>query len=117
MTKDVDIVDTEFAGAMKVRIVDVDIDNYDSDAAGDGESFNPSDAGMHRFQHVTTTVKYGEGSAVTVQNCVAEYDWANQSIRLLQQSDSGGTDADAELVEVPSNASEGAMVRALCYGR
>lgn len=117
MTKTVDIVDTEFAGAMKVRIVDVDITNYDDGAAGNGEAFTPSDAGMHRFQSVQPTVKYGEGSATTVQDCVAQYDWGNQALRLLQQSDSGGTDSDAELVEVPSNGNEGAMVRATCYGR
>lgn len=117
MTKSVDIQDTEFAGAMKVRIVDVDITNYDSDAGGDGEGFTPSDAGMHRFQAVDLERKVGEGGATTVQKCVAQYDWSNESIRLYQQSDSGSTDADADLVEVPSNSNEGAKVRAVCLGR
>lgn len=117
MTKTVDIQDTEFAGAMKVRICDVDITNYDDGANGNGESFTPSDAGMHRFQAVSPDVKYGEGGATTVQDCVAEYDWSNESIRLLQQSDSGGTDGDAELVEVPQNSNEGVKVRVTCFGR
>lgn len=117
MTKSVDIQDTEFAGAMKVRVVDVDITNYDDDGAGDGESFVPSDAGMHRFQDVQAQVMFGEGGAGAVQNCVAQYDWNAESIRLLQQSDTGDTDADAELVEVPSNANEGAKVRVTCFGR
>lgn len=117
MTKTVDIVSTEFAGAMKVRIVDVDITNYDDGASGNGESFTPSDAGMHRFQAVSPDVKHGAGGATTVQDCVAEYDWANESLRLLQQSDSGGTDSTAELVEVPSNSNEGVEVRVTCFGR
>lgn len=117
MTKTVDIISTEFAGAMKVRIVDVDITNYDDGANGNGESFTASDAGMHRFQAVSAEVKYGEGGASTVQDCVAQYDWGQESLRLLQQSDSGGTDSDAELVEVPQNSNEGAKVRVTCFGR
>lgn len=117
MTKTVDIVSTEFAGAMKVRIVDVDITNYDDGAGGNGESFTPSDAGMHRFQAVNPEVKFGAGGATTVQKCVAEYDWSNESIRLLQQSDASGADSDAELVEVPQNSNEGVEVRVTCFGR
>lgn len=117
MTRDITVTDTEFPGAMKVRFVDVDITDYDSDGAGDGEPFAPSDIGMHRFQTVNAEVKFGEGSATTVVNCVAQYDYQNNSIRLLQQSDSGGTDSDADLIEVPSNAGEGAVVRLECKGR
>lgn len=117
MTRDIDITDTEFPGAMKVRFADVDISNYDSDTGGDGEPLAPSDVGMHRFQVVNVQVKPGEGSATNVQNCVAQYDYQNNSIRLYQQSDSGGTDSDAELVEVPSDSNEGAMVRVEAKGR
>lgn len=117
MTKTVDVQATEFAGAMKVRIVDVDITNYDDGASGNGESFTPSDAGMHRFQSVQAEVKYGDGTATTVQDCVAQYDWTNESIRLLQQSDASGSDSDANLVEVPQNSNEGAEVRLTCFGR
>lgn len=117
MTKTVDIKDTEFAGAMKVRIVDVDITNYDDGAGGSGESFTPSDAGMHRFQAVNPEVMFGEGGATTVLNCVAEYDWANTSIRLLHQSNDGTGTSDDALVEVPSNSNEGAKVRVTCFGR
>lgn len=117
MTKSVTIQNTEFAGAMKVRVVDVDITNYDDGDAGNGESFTPSDAGMHRFQFVSPEVKYGEGGANTTVTCVAQYDWSQESIRLLQQSDSGGTDSDADFVEVPGNGNEGVLVRVTCFGR
>lgn len=117
MTKSVTINATEYLGAVTTRFVDVDITNYDDGAAGNGESFTPSDANMRRFETVICQVLHGEGGATTVQNCVAQYDESQESIRLLQQSDSGGTDADAELVEVPSNGNEGAKVRAVCMGR
>lgn len=102
---------------MKVRFVDVDITNYDDGGGGNGEALSASDVGMHRFQNVVAQVKPGEGSATTVQNCVAQYDYQNNSIRLYEQSDNSGADADAELVEVPSNSDEGAMVRLECKGR
>lgn len=112
MTRSVEVTDTEFPGAMKVRFVDVDISNYDSDGSGDGESLAPSDVGMHRFQTVNAEVKFGEGSATTVVNCEAQYDYQNDAIRLLYGGTDGGT-----LSEVASNANEGAMVRLECKGR
>lgn len=117
MTKTVDINETEYLGAVVTRYVDVDITNYDDAAGGTGESLTPADVNMRRFQSVIAEVMYGEGGATTVQNCVAQYDYANESIRLLQQSDSSGADATAELVEVPSNGNEGAKVRLVCMGR
>lgn len=117
MTRDIDITDTEFPGAMKVRFADVDITNYDNNNNGDGEAVAPSDVGMNRFQVVNVQVKPGEGNANTVQNCVAQYDYQNNAIRLYQQSDNSGADADAELVEVPSNSNEGAMIRVEAKGR
>lgn len=117
MARTIDVLDTEYAGAMRVRVVEMDISNYDDDASGDGEAFTASDAGMHRFQTVQAEVMFGEGSATTVVNCVAQYDWANESVRLLHQSADGTGTTDDELVEVPSNADEGAKVRLTCYGR
>lgn len=117
MTKTVDIIDTEYVGQMRTRTVSVDITNYDDDAAGDGESFSPKDAGLNRFKHVTAEVNPGGGSATTVVNCVAQYDYNNEALRLYYQSDSGGTDAAAPLVEVESNVGEGAEVRLICYGQ
>lgn len=103
----------EFAGAMEVRFFDVDITNYDSDGSGDGEAFSPSDAGMQRFQNVVCTVKPNAGSgATTALNAVAQYDYANESIRLYH---SGG--ADGEMAEASSNADEGAVVRVMAIGR
>jgi hypothetical protein len=117
MTRDISVTDTEFPGAMKVRFVDVDITNYDDGSNGNGEPFAPSDIGMHRFQTVNAEVKYGEGDATTVVNCVAQYDYQNDSIRLLHQSNDGTGTTDDELVEVPSDSNEGAMVRLECKGR
>lgn len=120
MSRNIDITDTEFPGAMKVRFVDVDVTNYDDGVENPtvpGELVEPSDVGMNRFQVVNAQVKPGEGTANTVQSCVAQYDYQNNSVRLYQQSDSGGGDSDAELVEVPSDANEGAMVRLEVKGR
>ena len=112
MTRTIDIRDTEFVGQMRTRIVDVDITNYDDDAAGDGEAFSPKDAGLNRFKHVSAEVNPGSGSATNEVNAVAQYDWENESIRLYY----GGTDGD-ELSEVGSNADEGAEVRLMCFGQ
>lgn len=117
MTSTIDITDTEFAGAMKVRIADVDITNYDDDANGDGESFTPSDAGMHRFQAVIPEVKVGAGGASTVADAVAQYDWSNEAIRLFEQANDGTGTADDPLTEVPSNSNEGVEVNVICIGR
>lgn len=117
MTRNISITDTEFPGAMKVRFVDVDVTNYDDDGNSDGEAVDPSDVGMHRFQVVNAQVKPGEGTATTVKNCVAQYDYQNNAVRLYEQSNDGtGTGSD-ELVELPSNSDEGAMVRLECKGR
>jgi hypothetical protein len=117
MTRDIDITDTEFPGAMKVRFADVDVTNYDSDSGGDGEPLAPSDVGMHRFQVVNVQVKPGEGSANTIKNCVAQYDYQENAIRLYEQANDGTGSTDDELVEVPSDVSEGAMVRVEAKGR
>lgn len=117
MTREINVTATEFLGAVKTRFVDVDITNYDDDGGGDGEPFSPASVGMNRFQHVDAEVVYGSGSATTVVNCVAQYDESTGAIRLLVQSDNGGTEANAELVELASNADEGAYVRLACMGR
>jgi len=117
MTRDISVTATEFLGAVKTRFVDVDISNYDDDAGGDGESFTPSDIGMNRFQKVSAEVKYGEGSATTVVNCVAQYDYQNNSLRLLVQENDGTGTANDELVELASNNNDGATVRLACMGR
>ena len=118
MTRDITVDDTEFAGAMKFRIVTVDVTNYDDDTGGDGEPLAPADVGMSRFQHVSAEVDPGATTAATTQvNAVAQFDSANDALRLFQQSDSGGTDSDADLVEVPSDANEGTVVNVLAVGR
>lgn len=117
MANSITITDTEFAGAMKVRVVEVDITNYDDDANSDGESFTPADAGMRRFQQVVPEAMNGEGGATTVVNAVAQYDYANEALRLLVQSNDGTGTANDELVELGSNNNEGVKLKVLCFGR
>ena len=112
MTSTIDILDTEFVGQMRTRIVEVDVTNYDDNAGGDGESFSPKDAGLNRFKHVSAEVNPGGGSAGTVVNAVAQYDWDEEALRLYY----AGTDG-SELSEVSSNANEGAEVRLMCFGQ
>lgn len=117
MTRDISVTDTEFLGAVKTRFVEIDITNYDDDTSGDGEAFAPSDIGMNRFQNVQAEVMHGEGGANTVVNCVAQYDYANNAVRLLVQTDNSGADANTELVELAGNNNEGAKVKLTCMGR
>lgn len=103
----------EYAGAMEFRFFEVDITNYDDDTNGDGESFDETDAGMSRFQHVECEVVPNGGSGATnVVNAVAQYDYDAGAIRLFY----GGTDG-ASLSEVAGNADEGAVVRVKAIGR
>ena len=117
MTRSIDVTDTEFLGAVKTRIVEVDITNYDDDGNNDGESLTPSDVGMNRFQKVNPEVMFGEGDATTVVNCVAQYDYSNESLRLLVQENDGTGSSNDELVELGSNNNEGAKVLLACMGR
>lgn len=118
MTRDITIDDTEFMGAVKTRFLTVDITNYDDDSNGDGESFTPTDAGMNRFQQVIAETDPGASTGANTQiNAVAQYDSSAEALRLFQQSDSGGTDSDADLVEAPSDANEGTVVNVTAMGK
>lgn len=78
MTKSVTIDHTEFAGAMKVRIATVDITSY----TNGGESFTPSDMGMHRFQFVCP-IADEKGYLVT-------YDTAGEQLFAYEAGADGG---------------------------
>lgn len=106
MTKTVNIEETEYMGAVTTRFVEVDVTNYDDDAAGDGESFVPADVSMRRFQAVIAEVADGTGVK-------AHYDESAQAIRLFESSGTAG----ANLAEVDSNANEGATLKVTCMGR
>lgn len=99
MTATIDVLDTEFAGAMKVRIVEVDITSYTSG----GEAFTPNDAGMHRFQYVT---------AQSDENgYMFTYDYDNEAIQAYEAStDGSGLDEAAGATDV-------GVVRLFCVGR
>lgn len=99
MTATIDVLDTEFAGAMKVRIVEVDVTSY----TADGEPFTPSDVGMHRFQYVT---------ASTDENgYMFAYDYDNEVLEAYEAS----TDGSA-LDEVAGSTDVG-VARLMCVGR
>jgi len=100
---------TAYIGDFKLRTFIVDIDNYDSDGGGNGESFIPDDAQMHRFVHVFADVIDGSGT-------ISQYDENTASIRLLQQSNDGGGNDTEPLAEVPSDSGEGARLRVTCIG-
>lgn len=102
MTATIDVLDTEFAGAMKVRIVEVDITSY---TAG-GEPFAPSDAGMHRFQFVT--------AEPDENGYVANYDYDGELIRVFTADYDAA--ADGPLIDAGGGTDAG-VVRLFCVGR
>lgn len=57
MTNELEHDEVEWAGAMQVRFIDMDITDYD---AG-GEAFGPQEASMSRFQTVIAEVQDGSG--------------------------------------------------------
>lgn len=91
MTRTVDHDEVEFAGAMTVRFIDVDVTSYDQG----GESFSTQDAGMSRFQRVF--VESVDGDSVR-----AEYDRANNNIMLFDGGTeaAGGTTATVEVTAI-----------------
>ena len=105
MARNVTIDQTEFAGAMKVRFITFDITSY---SAG-GESLDPTDAGMHRFQKVNADVSDGTGY-------VAQYNVDTGNVMLFGGTeDSTGSGGSIELQEASSGSS--ATVSLMVLGR
>jgi len=99
MTATVDVLDTEFAGAMKVRIVEVDVTSY----TASGEPFTPSDAGMHRFQFV---------AAQSDENgYYFTYDYTNEVIKAYEAS------TDGSALDEAGGTTDVGVVRLMCLGR
>lgn len=96
-------------GNLRMRVEEIDISNYDDDGSGDGEPFAPVDIHMRRFTFVLALVS--DASGVT-----ANYDEANNAVRLYQQANDGSGTTDDSLTEVPSNSNEGATVKLICVG-
>lgn len=99
MTKSVTINDTEFAGAMKVRIADVDITSY----TADGEPFTPSDMGMHRFQFVSVFS--------TENGYYFTYNYSNEEIEAWEAS------TDGSALDEVSGTTDVGTVRVMAFGR
>ena len=49
MTRDIQLDETEFAGAQKIRHIDVDVTDYSN---GEGVPLSAPDMGMNRIQHL-----------------------------------------------------------------
>jgi hypothetical protein len=60
MARKVNLDETEFAGGMKFRFLDVDVTSYDQG----GEDLTPEDAGMVRYQKVDADAVGGNGYRV-----------------------------------------------------
>lgn len=86
MARDVTFEELEFAGAMAVRFLHIDITDYDPG----GESFDETDAGMSRFQMVIPVVVDDSGYKAT-------YVEDDQTIML---HDDNGEAADGSVAEV-----------------
>lgn len=99
MTKSVTINDTEFAGAMKVRIADVDITSY----TNGGEGFTPSDMGMHRFQFVSVFS--------TENGYLFTYDYTNEQILAYEAG------ADGAALDEVADTTDVGTTRVMAFGR
>lgn len=103
-----DGLDADVWGRSRVRVVDV---TFDSSYDTGGESFTPSNVGLHEIDAVIVTGDTG--------GYVIEYDRANQKLVAYQQTDPaaiGG--ADIPLTEVAAATDLSAVtVTAIAIGR
>lgn len=78
MTVNIELAETEFAGAQKIRHVDVEVTSYEQG----GETVTPADLGMNRFQKVHV-------DAVEPTSVRAKFARQEQAVYLFD----GGTEA------------------------
>lgn len=99
-------------GNLYLRTFDMDISNYDDDTNSDGESFAPADVNFRRFVAVIPiVVGGGSASSSAMEGVTAEWEEANNNIRLYHSSG-----ADGEMAEMSSDSNEGTKLRLLCIG-
>lgn len=100
-------------GHLKMRVVDVDITNYDDDGGSDGESLTPADVGLSRRFVAGFAEVIGPGTASTTAmgGVTAQFRVDDQQLRVFH---SGG--ADGEMAEMTSNNNEGTKVRVVAIG-
>lgn len=103
----------QIGGNLKMRVVDVDVDNYDDDAGGDGEALPPSELGFSRRAIAGWAEVIGAGSATgtAMEGVSAQYRANDDQLRLFH---SGG--ADGEMAEMTGNNNEGSLVRVVAIG-
>lgn len=115
MARSITLGDTEFFGPVTVTHNEMQVSNYDDEAAGDGESLIPNDVNLNRFLHVRVSVIDGQGIHATYDQSVgAEGEGA---IRLFRQANDGTGTANDQLVEVPSNSNVDATVQLTTFGK
>lgn len=106
MVSQLQLEETEFAGAMTLRFVTLDVSDYE---AG-GEALVPNDVGMNRFQSVFADVSDGTPA-------VAQYDEAAGAVKLYRQSNDGTGTANDALVEAPGGTGFSATVSLVLVGK
>lgn len=91
MARKVNLDETEFAGGMKHRFLDVEVTSYNQG----GEDFTPEDAGMVRHQKLLVDAVGGNGYR-------AEYDRNNEKVLLYDSSGelAGGSTAQLRVMAV-----------------
>lgn len=115
MTRTVNEVESTvpIGGNLVMRVVDVDVSNYDDEAGSDGEALTPQDLGLSRRAVAGWAEVIGAGSAsgTAMEGVSAQYRPNDGQLRLYH---SGG--ADGEMAEMTSNNNEGAKVRVVAIG-
>lgn len=116
MTNTISRGELEFLGPVKVRHTEMDVSNYDSDAAGDGELLQASNVGLHRIMHVRIDSVAGDAVSASFDASVG-VDGKEGAIRLHQQANDGLGTANDPLTEVASNANATATLQLTVFGK
>lgn len=99
---------TIVVGDLKMRVVDVDITNYQSG----GEDVTPTDLGFARRAVGGFAEVIGTGTATTgMEGVSAQYQPDDDKLKIFH---SGGS--DGEMAEMTGSANEGTEVRIVAFG-
>lgn len=104
----------QIGGNLIMRVVDVDITNYDDGNDGNGETLTPQELGLARRFVTGHAEVIGAGSASSGKEGVTAQFRVNSDpaeLRLYEEAGSAG-----ELAEVSADADEGSKVRLTVIG-
>lgn len=117
MTSTIDRGELEFFGPVKVRHTQLDVSNYDDDAAGDGELLQASDVGFYRIMHVRVeSVDSADATTASFDASVGT-DGKEGAVRLFYQANDGNGTANDPLTEVTSNTNATATLQLAVFGK